>query len=77
MQKDSREDFYTSEGGQNLLQTYGTEQAYKELGCLIEFMNNDLKAVIQFENASIHRVYFSDLWYIFDAKATPLLLDMQ
>ncbi|QKX54128.1 uncharacterized protein TRUGW13939_01212 [Talaromyces rugulosus] len=44
---------------------YGTEQAYKELSCLIQFMDNDLNTLKNFENSSISQIYFSDLWYIF------------
>ena len=50
---------------ESLLDTYGTEQAYKELGTLIKFMDEDLKTVKQFEDGSITKVYFSDLWHVF------------
>ncbi|KAI9740302.1 MAG: hypothetical protein M1834_004880 [Cirrosporium novae-zelandiae] len=37
---------------EDLLDNYGTEQAYKELSCLIEFIDNDLKVLSHFKNGS-------------------------
>ncbi|KAK3304792.1 uncharacterized protein B0T15DRAFT_399826 [Chaetomium strumarium] len=54
-----------NEQGKGLLDTYGTEQAYKELGCLIEFMDEGLKVLRHLENASVNRIAFSELWHIF------------
>ncbi|KAI0866956.1 hypothetical protein F4860DRAFT_455754 [Xylaria cubensis] len=49
----------------NLLAVHGTEQAYKELSCLIEFMNDDLKVLKYLNAGNVNRIYFSDLWHIF------------
>ncbi|KAI0384794.1 hypothetical protein F5Y04DRAFT_293094 [Hypomontagnella monticulosa] len=54
-----------NEDVKRLLNEYGTDQAYKELGCLIEFMDHDLKALSHFETRSATKVAFSDLWHIF------------
>lgn len=51
--------------GENLLERYGTEQAYKELECLVEFMEKDLRVLKHFEDASVEKIAFSDLWHIF------------
>ncbi|KAI0905898.1 hypothetical protein F4823DRAFT_609280 [Ustulina deusta] len=62
---DGGDDFFATEGGRNLLRNYGTEQAYKELGCLVKFMDEYLSPLSRFVNASVQRIYFSDLWHIF------------
>lgn len=53
----------------DLLGTYGTEEAYKELSCLIEFMDQELKILEHFEKASVSKIAFSDLWHIFPPGA--------
>ncbi|KKP04181.1 hypothetical protein THAR02_03699 [Trichoderma harzianum] len=53
------------EKSENFLETHGTEQAFKELSCLIEFMDSDLKGLKQLGDATISKVSFSDLWHIF------------
>ncbi|KAL4795301.1 hypothetical protein BDV19DRAFT_398964 [Aspergillus venezuelensis] len=50
---------------QKLLEKYGTEEAYKELCCLIEFMDNDLQPVQMVDSGTVQKVAFSDLWHIF------------
>lgn len=59
------EDFFTTGDGRNLIDTHGTKQAYKELGCLVRFMDEYLSPLSQLANASVHHVYFSDLWHLF------------
>ena len=54
-----------NEDRNSLLDTYGTDQAYKELGCLIELMDGDLKALKHFEGTSVTKIPFSELWHIF------------
>ncbi|ETR99856.1 P-loop containing nucleoside triphosphate hydrolase protein, partial [Trichoderma reesei RUT C-30] len=49
----------------DFLDQYGTEQAYKELGCLIEFMDHDLKSLTQLRDVTRNKVSFPDLWHIF------------
>ncbi|KAI1742563.1 hypothetical protein F4680DRAFT_412744 [Xylaria scruposa] len=49
----------------NPLVAYSTEQAYKELSCLVEFMDNDLKVLRYLNAGTVSRIYFSDLWHIF------------
>ncbi|KAL6819206.1 hypothetical protein V8C40DRAFT_276731 [Trichoderma camerunense] len=53
------------EKSENILETHGTEQAFKELSCLIEFMDNDLKGLKQLREATVSKASFSDLWHIF------------
>jgi SpoVK/Ycf46/Vps4 family AAA+-type ATPase len=60
-----RGDVAKNEEGNSLLDTYGTDQGYKELGCLIEFMDDDLKGLKHFEDASVTKIPFSELWHIF------------
>ncbi|KAL7936563.1 hypothetical protein V8C35DRAFT_332900 [Trichoderma chlorosporum] len=50
---------------QDILDTHGTLQAFKELQCLVEFMDSDLKIVKQIRDASITKISFSDLWHVF------------
>lgn len=39
---------------------------FRELGCLIEFIDNELKPVVEdFKARRRKKVYFSDLWYLF------------
>ena len=51
-------------------------EAFRELRCLIEFMDNELKTVVEdFKACRRKKVYFSDLWYLFrpgDLLYTPL-----
>ncbi|KAI9691932.1 MAG: hypothetical protein M1822_008005 [Bathelium mastoideum] len=61
----SRADIFEKESCESLLQVYGTQQAFKELKCLIDFMDHDLKVLKHFEDRSMNRIYFSDLWFIF------------
>ncbi|KAH6867379.1 hypothetical protein B0T10DRAFT_467898 [Thelonectria olida] len=50
----------------DLLDKYGTYQAYQEeLGCLIEFMDSDLKLLGSLKTSSVTKIAFSDLWHIF------------
>ena len=60
-----RGDVAENEDDNSLLDRYGTDQAYKELGCLIELMDNDLKALKHFEGTSVTKIPFSELWHIF------------
>ncbi|OTA05566.1 hypothetical protein A9Z42_0062470 [Trichoderma parareesei] len=53
------------EENRDFLDQYGTEQAYKELGCLIEFMDHDLKSLTQLRDVTRNKVSFPDLWHIF------------
>ncbi|KAL6825819.1 hypothetical protein J3E69DRAFT_380920 [Trichoderma sp. SZMC 28015] len=53
------------EESENSLEKYGTEQAFKELSCLIEFMDSDLKGLKELRDATISKASFSDLWHIF------------
>ena len=50
--------------------------AFRGLGCLIEFIDNELKPVVEdFKARRRKKVYFSDLWYLFkpgDLLYTPL-----
>ncbi|KAK1244161.1 hypothetical protein MKX08_002299 [Trichoderma sp. CBMAI-0020] len=55
-----------NENGKNFLDTYGTEQAFEELRCLIEFMDSRLSIVKQFNNGGIFKLAFADLWHIFE-----------
>ena len=52
-------------------------QAFRELRCLIEFIDSELKTVVQdFKAGRRKKVYFSDLWYLFrpgDLIYTPLV----
>ncbi|TFB02207.1 hypothetical protein CCMA1212_005738 [Trichoderma ghanense] len=58
---------FPKDDGENrdFLDQYGTEQAYKELGCLVEFMDHDLKSLTQFRDVTRTKTGFSDLWHIF------------
>ncbi len=51
-------------------------EAFRELRCLIEFIDHELKPVMEdFKAARRKKVYFSDLWYLFrpgDLLYTPL-----
>lgn len=49
----------------NLLAEYGTDQAYRELQCLIEFMEDDLRIFKLFEDGALDKIAFSELWHIF------------
>ncbi|KAJ2993128.1 hypothetical protein NUW58_g1941 [Xylaria curta] len=49
----------------DLLVRLSTEQAYKELGCLIKFMDEDLKVLKHLDDGSMSEIYFSDLWHVF------------
>ena len=41
-------------------------EAFRELRCLIEFVDNELKTVVEdFKARRRKKVYFSDLWYLF------------
>lgn len=60
-----RGDVAKNEEDNSPLDTYGTDQAYKELGCLIELMDDDLKGLKQLEDASVTKIPFSELWHIF------------
>lgn len=55
----------TEDDGMSPFDKYGTEQAYKELGYLVEFMDNDLRPLKQLKDSSVTKIYFSDLWHIF------------
>ena len=48
-----------------LLEEFGSEQAYRELCCLIQFMNKDLGPVAALRSGFVDKVYYSDLWLIF------------
>lgn len=48
-----------------LLEEFGSEQAYRELCCLIQFMNKDLGPVAALRSGFVDKVYYSDLWHIF------------
>ncbi|KAJ5377843.1 uncharacterized protein N7496_005252 [Penicillium cataractarum] len=48
-----------------LLEEYGSEQAYKELCCLIEFMDRDLRPLGALRSGFVEKVYYSELWHIF------------
>lgn len=61
----NRADIFENETYESLLQVYGTRQAFKELNCLIDFMDHDLKVLKHFKDRSMNRVYFSDLWFVF------------
>ncbi|PYI36976.1 hypothetical protein BP00DRAFT_491558 [Aspergillus indologenus CBS 114.80] len=50
---------------ERLLEEYGSEQAYKELCCLIDFMDHELAPLKALEKGSVERIYYSDLWHIF------------
>lgn len=54
-----------NDNGKDFLDTYGTEQAFGELRCLIEFMDKNLGTLNQFNNGGISKVAFSDLWHVF------------
>ena len=54
-----------SKEGESLLDIYGTKQAYQELACLVQFLDDDLRILKHFKNATIKRIYFPDLWFIF------------
>lgn len=54
-----------TEGEEKLLEEYGSEQAYKELCCLIDFMDHELGTLRALKSGSIEKVYYSDLWHIF------------
>jgi hypothetical protein len=61
----SQEDEPKGEEVNDLLDTYGTEEAYKELSVLAEFMDHGLMVLQHFENASVSKIAFSELWHIF------------
>lgn len=48
-----------------LLEEFGSEQAYKELCCLIEFMDRDLRPLGELRSGFVEKVYYSELWHIF------------
>ncbi|PYH85329.1 hypothetical protein BO82DRAFT_429343 [Aspergillus uvarum CBS 121591] len=50
---------------ERLLEEYGSEQAYKELCCLIDFMDHELAPLKALNKGSVERIYYSDLWHIF------------
>lgn len=54
-----------SEDEEKLLEEYGSEQAYKELCCLIDFMDHELGPLGALKSGSVEKVYYSDLWHIF------------
>ncbi|KAG9494808.1 hypothetical protein J7337_013947 [Fusarium musae] len=61
---------YSNDDGEawnSLLDEYGTKQAFKQLSCLVEFMNNDLLPLRSFEDSTATKIAFSDLWHIFQA----------
>ena len=64
------------EGTESKDLTDGVE-AFRELRCLIEFIDSELKTVVEDFNAGRRmKVYFSDLWYLFrpgDLLYTPLV----
>jgi hypothetical protein len=60
-----RTGMYLNESHAKLLEEYGSEQAYKELCCLIEFMDRDLGPLRALRSGFIDKVYYSELWHIF------------
>ncbi|EXL90487.1 hypothetical protein NOF04DRAFT_20586 [Fusarium oxysporum II5] len=64
---------YSNDDGEawnSLLDEYGTKQAFRQLSCLVEFMNKDLIPLRSFADSTATKIAFSDLWHIFQAGVT-------
>ncbi|PLB48475.1 hypothetical protein P170DRAFT_477090 [Aspergillus steynii IBT 23096] len=58
-QPSSQSGYFSIEEKEKLLNEYGTEQAYRELSCLVDFMDNELKPIKALESGLVEKTYYS------------------